>query len=347
MEYYDIYGNALSAVYDIHGNRMSAKPSSAVTNLPYQINSTAWFDYAAPQLAAMREKYYATDERSVPLFICTDEHGSGGMDSHRWFSNNNDVCAVDLQLGDVCYDYYTESYLENMKTRAMPVTNYIGIPGNHDVKQVTDVPTQAKIREYFAWSNGFRYRVIDVDDNASYVVYDDVHGIKFIALDWYTKIGENSNGTMPSPHATSDVMAWVLTELAKNDGYDVIVLQHEPVSGVYTWADGTTEDCPSDRASKYAFWLALKDRKNKRSGTCVDDDGVSHTYDFTGCTSEIICVLHGHYHRQMYLREDGLTAIAFPSWWSVSYAVIDRTNRKFHLWTNTYDSASEEYVYEL
>lgn len=82
MAYYDIFGNPLSVVYDIHGNRISQKPASTVTNLDYSIPSTEFFTYANQQLAAMKEKYYATDERSVPLFICTDEHQQGGMDSH-------------------------------------------------------------------------------------------------------------------------------------------------------------------------------------------------------------------------------------------------------------------------
>ena len=57
----------------------------------------------------MNDKYHALDERTIPLFIATDEHKQGSIDSRRWFNNTNDICAVDLQLGDVCYDYYTES----------------------------------------------------------------------------------------------------------------------------------------------------------------------------------------------------------------------------------------------
>lgn len=346
MAYYGINGNPLSVIYDIHGNIISQKPTSEKTSLDYSIPSTEFFTHANKQLTAMKEKYYATDERSVPLFISTDEHQSGGMDSHRWFSNNNDICAVDLQLGDVCNDYYVESYLDNMATRAAPVTNYIGIPGNHDVKQTSDVPTQDKIRAYFAWNNSYRCRTIDTD-NASYVVYDDVHGIKFICCDWYTKIGENANGTMPSPHTTTAVTDWFLNELTANEGYDIIVLQHALFMDTYLKPDGTKQDWADAPAGMKRLWAVMKDRKNKRSGIYVDDDGVSHAYDFTGCTDDLLCTLHGHAHEQLSLREDGLTSIAFGSWWTVNYAVIDRTNRSFHLWTNRYNSASDEIIFDL
>lgn len=347
MAFYDISGNLMEAVYNFCGEPMVFKPTSEKTNLDYSIASTAFIGYGEQQLPKLKAKYYATDYRSVPMFICTDEHRNGATGAHRWFSNNNDICAVALQLGDVCVDYYAESALETMKNNAMPVTNYIGIVGNHDVKQVTDVPTQEKIREYFAWNNAYRLRAIDTDDTANYVVYDDAHGIKFICLDWYTRIGVNANGTMPSPFATAAVVEWFLSELNKNEGYDVIVLQHSLFTDTYVHDDGTKQTWADAPASMERLWTVMKDRKNKRSGTYVDDEGVTHSYDFTQCDDDLICTLHGHAHEFLYLREDNLSSFAFGSWFTVSYVLLDRTNKKLHLWTNSYDSASEEKVYDI
>lgn len=344
--YYDVVGNPLSVVYDIQGNAISRKPLFEVTNLDHTITDQAFLTYAGQQLSKMKAKYHATDEQSVPLFIATDHHRSG-LDVHRWFSNNNDICAVDLQLGDVCSDHYIASFLEETKERMTPVTNYIGIPGNHDVKMVSDVPTQEKIKEYFAWNNSYRIRAIDTDDTANYVVYDDVHNIKFICCDWYTKIGENANGTMPYPHASTTVAEWFLNELAQNEGCDVIVLQHALFTDTYIHTDGTKQGWADAPPAIERLWTVMKDRKNKRIGTYVDDDGVSHSYDFTGCTDNLLCALHGHSHELLYLREDGLTSIAFDCLWTVNYAVIDRTNGKFHFWTNDNGSVSEEIVFDL
>ena len=346
MAYYDIWGNPLGVVYDIHGNTFYQKPTSAVTNLDYSVPSTAFFSNADQQLGVMKAKYQTSDEKAVPLFIGTDHHGTG-LDVHRWFSNNNDICAVDLQLGDVCTDVYGESTLTTMKERMSPVTNYIGILGNHDVKQTSEIPTQEKIRDYFAWNNSYRCEVIDTDVNASYAVYDDVHGIKFICCDWYTKIGENANGTMPYPHTTTAVTDWFLNELTANDGYDIIVLQHALFTDTYLKPDGTGQSSPDAPAGMERLWEVMKDRKNKRSGTYVDDDGMSHVYNFTGCTGDLICTLHGHSHELLYLREEGLSSLSFENWWTVTHALIDRTGGKFHLWMNDYDSVSEEYVYDL
>ena len=39
---------------------------------------------------------------------------------------------------------------------------------------------------------------------------------------------------------TSDQYAWLIDELESNDGYDIILLQHEGLNGTYTKFDGTT-----------------------------------------------------------------------------------------------------------
>lgn len=346
MAYYNIHGDPLSVVYDIRGNVLSQKPASEKTSLGHKIPNGQFLTYAAQQAERLRAKYYATDDKAVPFFLCTDSHGTAGLEFHRWASDNNDICAICLQLGDVCVDYYDETQLDNMRTRMAPVTNYIGIPGNHDVKTVSAVPTQEKIKSYFAWNNRYRFRAID-GDNASYVVYDDVHGIKFICCDWYTRIGGNTNGTMPYPHTSSEVTDWFLEELSTNEGYDVIVLQHALFTDTYLHTDGTKQGWADAPASMERLWPVMKDRKNRRAGTYLDDDGVTHSYDFTGCTDDLLCALHGHSHELLYLREEGLTSIAFGAWWTVNYLLLDRTNGTLHLWTNRYDSASEEIVFEI
>ena len=55
----------------------------------------------------------------------------------------------------------------------------------------------------------------------------------------------------------------------------------------------------------------LKDRKNKRSGTITDSDGVEHNYDFSKCESDLLCCLHGHTHEELYIQDEGLLAYAF------------------------------------
>ena len=81
-----------------------------------------------------------------------------------------------------------------------------------------------------------------------------------------------------------------------------------------------------------ALWAG---RKNKTSGTVNDSDGGSHAFDFTGCTSNLLCALHGHTHRAGYnYVSDSLLSVAFD-WFaneSMYFCLIDRENRELKVW---------------
>ncbi len=79
-------------------------------------------------------------------------------------------------------------------------------------------------------------------------------------------------------------------------------------------------------------------RKNKTSGTVTDSEGVDHTFDFSGCTTDILCGLHGHTHIDAYNyvggTETGLMNVSFD-WFdgnTVHFVLIDRVNKKLNVW---------------
>ena len=77
----------------------------------------------------------------------------------------------------------------------------------------------------------------------------------------------------------------------------------------------------------------LKDRKNKRSGVYIDDDEVSHNYNFSNTKSDLLCIINGHSHEELYLIEDGLTTYVcdwegFTGNKSNTYILIDRDLKK-------------------
>ncbi len=343
---YDKSGSALLSAYNVNGATVFPDSSHPIappqSQLDFSVNSTAWVEKGNQQYANFKTAFLASPLSTIPLFVNTDTHGGTGIDANRWFHNVNDILAVNIALGDICVDTYTPSVLERYVTRTTPVDNFIGVVGNHDVKQGTDVvPTQQAIRSYFTDSVKYRKQLISTSDTANFVVYDDYHNVKFICLDWYTRIGADTTDTIPNPYTTTEVTTWFLDELGANDGYDIIVLQHALFTDTYIHDDGTQQSWADAPTCIEGLWTVLKDRKNKRSGTYTDAQGVRHSYNFANCTTDLIVALNGHAHEQLHIREDGLTAFAFNKFYTESLVMLDRENGKMSVWIFTYNGMSD------
>ena len=53
-------------------------------------------------------------------------------------------------------------------------------------------------------------------------------------------------------------------------------------------------------------------RKNKTSGTFTDSEGISHTYDFSNVSGDLLMSLHGHAHFEAYRTfENSITEFIF------------------------------------
>jgi hypothetical protein len=79
----------------------------------------------------------------------------------------------------------------------------------------------------------------------------------------------------------------------------------------------------------------MKDRRNKRSGTITDSEGVSHSYDFTSAKSRYLGSLHGHTHEELMLTEDNTTAYAANGYISnraCVFGIFDRNSNKLKVW---------------
>lgn len=82
----------------------------------------------------------------------------------------------------------------------------------------------------------------------------------------------------------------------------------------------------------------MKDRKNKRKGTYTDTDGIAHPYDFSQCENDLLCLLHGHSHEELYYIEDGLTSYvcdwdgAESTGYKSTFVAIDRNKGILTSW---------------
>lgn len=364
MSVYSINGDALTAVYDVTGTALakaydvtgveifngSETPSSdkyaRILNVP-SIDSR-WLTNAETVYNTFKTALQSSDAYAVPMFVSTDPHGTGAMPEHRWFHNRNvtdELEALNINLGDICSDTFTPTSLSNMDAQTKWVRNFFAVGGNHDVKFGSVEPDANTLRQYFAFANCFRCVPTTYDTSACYVVYDDIHNVKFVAMDSYTRVGEGY--TMPYPYATSATMNWLIDVLGANDGYDIIFITHEPFKGVtYTNYALSPPNVTADGTSTYSrsecVWNLLKARKNKRSGTITADDGTSHSYDFTGCTNDLIVSLQGHTHALRYAKDDGLATISFDRWYIANFVIIDRTNKSLRLFMAHYDGVYNE-----
>ena len=81
----------------------------------------------------------------------------------------------------------------------------------------------------------------------------------------------------------------------------------------------------------------LIDRKNKRSGTVKDSYGNVHAYDFTGCTSDLICSFAGHEHCDKYMWQNGnipvylFDALAYDNR-PFYFVSVDRARERLNIW---------------
>ena len=268
----------------------------------------------------------------IPLIIHTDQHTnflkplwdtiSGLVD---WY----DVGKV-INLGDTVNAYvnsdaehpYTkcadlENYIASMES--VPYSKRIEIFGNHDTWQTVDGATVG-ITPHNYLNKYFRNIYARKADNyGNFVVYDNNYNVKYIAVSGFAY--DSEKGGYSHYIIPSDSINWIISEMEKEDGYDVIILSHVPLNKV-NWT------------SLNALWAS---RKLKTSGSVTDEYGVVHDFDFTSCDGELLCGLHGHNH------EDGceyINDVLLSNWFDAYYisprcihfVLVDRENGQLNIW---------------
>lgn len=277
---------------------------------------------------------YGGDINKIPLIVHTDQHGyldrskeiGDVFDTISSMVNWYDLSKV-INLGDTAnaysnYDNLTagsttlEKYLDAMKE--VPFSKRIEIFGNHDAMYM-DGATLTSIYHDQSYLNPY-FRNINArktSNNGYFVVKDDNFNVKYVVLSGFEFDEDYPNKYVMS----SEQHEWMIEELEKADGYDVIILSHVPLTGTA----GTVDLSPIASA-----------RKTKTSGTITDKYGVEHTFDFSGCDGELLCSLHGHVH------EDGsgyygtMPYATFENFYAsprcLYFVLVDRANEQLNIW---------------
>ena len=274
---------------------------------------------------------YSGNINKIPLIIHTDQHDEmcDAASKSMWETIDNMVSWYDISkvinLGDTTNsydnfdtptlgDHNLEEYLD--ATENIPFSKRIEVFGNHDCMKIinaslTYVPDVPKVlNQYF--KNVMARRT---SNNGYHVTYDPYFNVKYIVLTGYDYVDATHYHLV-----SSEQYEFLINEMTKNDGYDIIVCSHQE----------------ADIYQEYTGAL-IKARCNKTSGTFTDRLGVSHTYNFTNCENDLIVCLHGHSHSDRYTYDDlGILSQCFDNYYDstrpIFFVIVDRENRELKVW---------------
>ena len=301
-------------------------------------SQTGWLSGVKSSFDAMMADYKSDAVDGIPMFLCADTHGGATIAR---IPHNYDSRVFSLALGDLCPDYFYTTHIANVKNAVKPITNVITVAGNHDV---VVKGTSDERASYYAINDAFKCTNAKHPDNRLYQTsIDNLHGVKYIVVSGYhlndTGIGMNTSYTNRVGTAQIE---WLIEELSRDDGFDIIVCSHEPLGTSLTNRDGGVKD---NAGSGYYSGIRsiLAARKAHTSGTVTDADGVVHSYDFTGTKTECLCSFHGHLHEELYSQADGWTEYVQRAYSTnvdgcVSWALIDRNAMTLTIYRAGYDN---------
>lgn len=310
---------------------------------------------------------YRADDDIVPILIDTDQHRNYNKANIRDLFNylnlaiKWDEVSAHINLGDVCGAKYNTLDLNNMLSclNQIPSTKQINIAGNHDV---ADSPPEGSTSSYGTIDDAtFTYMQNTYFNNANYnggnydhrygnrgneYIIDEAHKIKYcVFTTWYYDVPTAYSNPLMTTEA---VNAWI-DMLSSVDDYDIIILSHIQPYYYNKWyhpaVDGgewriaeTTLDTINKVTPRTQLNQMIADRKTKSSGSIVDCYGVTHNYDFSDCTSDILCWFSGHWHSDWYQWDANGTVPAI-SLDALGYDYhpffminVDRTNQLVDIW---------------
>lgn len=345
----NIYGTASDSATkaeSVDNAYMALSMSTGVT-----ANTSAYTGLASDYVSMVQANYDAFiadvmgDYNKIPLIVHTDQHGRIGAknpvlkligDVTNWYEISK--C---INLGDTVADRFgatvLQTYLDAAKD-CIPLSRRLDVYGNHDVWDADEnqkyTVDQKRLSPYFKNIYARRH-----GNNGYFTVVDDYYNVKYLVINNM----EYPDTNYSTRRITTAQAKFIVDELGKKDGYDIILLSHIPLVADDTMTSrdtsyqAYTETFLSDATANASFLAMIAARKTKTSGTFTDSEGVEHAYDFSACDGELLMSLHGHTHFEAYKALTGsVTEFAFD-WFDGNtfyFAYIDRNAKKFKCWKN-------------
>ena len=284
------------------------------------------------------------DYNKIPIIVHTDQHGRIGAsnqvmkligDMVNWYEVSK--C---MNLGDTVPDRFDMTTLDNYLSAtkdSIPLSKRLDVYGNHDVWDSNDsqkyTVDQKRLSPYFKNIYARRH-----GNNGYFTVFDDYYNVKYLVVSDL----EYPDTNYSTRRITTAQAKFIVSELSEDDGRDVVLVSHVPLdSDEVTSRDSTyqaySEKFLSDTTAHNSFMTMIAARKNKTSGTFTDSEGISHTYDFSNVSGDLLMSLHGHAHFEAYRTfENSITEFIFDWFYGNTFyfAYIDRKEKKFKVWKN-------------
>lgn len=314
------------------------------------VNPSAYSGLSADYVAMVQSNYDAMmaeclgDYNKIPIIVHTDQHGRIGAsnqvmkligDMVNWYEVSK--C---INLGDTVADRFGTTALENYLSAtkdSIPLSKRLDVYGNHDVWDSDDsqkyTVDQKRLSPYFKNIYARRH-----GNNGYFTVFDDYYNVKYLVISDL----EYPDTNYSTRRITTAQAKFIVSELSEDDGRDVVLVSHAPLdSDEVTSRDSTyqaySEKFLSDTTAHNSFMTMIAARKNKTSGTFTDSEGISHTYDFSNASGDLLMSLHGHAHFEAYRTfENSITEFIFDWFYGNTFyfAYIDRKEKKFKVWKN-------------
>ena len=314
------------------------------------VDTSAYSGLSADYVAMVQANYDAMmaeclgDYNKIPIIVHTDQHGRIGAsnqvmkligDMVNWYEVSK--C---MNLGDTVADRFGTTALENYLSAtkdSIPLSKRLDVYGNHDVWDSDDsqkyIVDQKRLSPYFKNIYARRH-----GNNGYFTVVDDYYNVKYLVVSDL----EYPDTNYSTRRITTAQAKFIVSELSEDDGRDVVLVSHVPLdSDEVTSRDSTyqaySEKFLSDTTAHNSFMTMIAARKNKTSGTFTDSEGISHAYDFSNASGDLLMSLHGHAHFEAYRTfENSITEFIFD-WFhgnTFYFAYIDRKEKKFKVWKN-------------
>lgn len=343
---HDTANDSATKAESVDNAYMALSMSTGVT-----ANTSAYAGLASDYVSMVQANYDAFiadvmgDYNRIPIIVHTDQHGRIRAqnpvlkligDVANWYEVSKCV-----NLGDTVADRFSaaalQAYLDAAKD-CIPLSRRLDVYGNHDVWDADEdqkyTVDQKRLSPYFKNIYARRH-----SNNGYFTVIDDYYNVKYLVINNMEYPATNYS----TRRITTAQANFIVEELSKKDGHDIILLSHVPLvaDDTMTSRDSSyqayTETFLSDAAANASFLAMIAARKTKKSGTFTDSEGVGHAYDFSACDSELLMSLHGHTHFEAYKSLTGsVTEFAFD-WFDGNtfyFAYIDRNAKKFKCWKN-------------
>ena len=386
MSIYSVSGAELSALYDVRGTSLTQAYDVSGNEL-ISGDYDRWDTEYQHTILQARDAWaaeYRADDTIIPVIIHTDQHrylNAAHKPTFDYLARAvkwDEVSAI-IGLGDVCGAVYNTTDLNNMLTclSSLPRAKRIDVAGNHDAQldkaEGSSYAYAPMTNELFHTLQDTYFNNSQFGGNNSNVRYgykgmetviDPLHHIRFcIFAVWETGSAPDYYGNPWYAYRLTPAAAEaMIAMLSAVDDLDIVVLSHiqpyhEEVIYHKPAVDGgeayaTTEfSKPGHLGYSVSLDRLYADRKAKRAGVLVDVEGNEHPYDFSRCTSDLLCSLSGHSHTDYFLYSpDGtMPAVVFDAYRydnrPLFFVNIDRTKQRLNVWK--FDEANQIYNYQV